>query len=33
LRWEEHAAHMGGREMNTILVGKPEGMIPLGRID
>jgi hypothetical protein len=32
IRWARHAAHMGERVgVYRILVGKPEGKIPLGR--
>jgi hypothetical protein len=29
-KWEGNVAHMGGREMHRIFVGKPEGKRPLG---
>jgi hypothetical protein len=32
MRWAEHVARMGeGRGLYRVLVGKPEGKIPLGR--
>jgi hypothetical protein len=31
MRWEEHAVRMKKRNAYRILVGKPEGKIPLGR--
>ena len=32
VRWAGHLAHMGeGRGVHKVLVGKPEGKIPLGR--
>jgi hypothetical protein len=32
MRWAGHVARMGeGRGVHTVLVGKPEGMRPLGR--
>ena len=32
MRWAGHVAHMGeGRDVYRVLVGKPEGMRPLGR--
>jgi hypothetical protein len=30
--WAGHVACMGDENCNIILVGKPEGMIPLGRL-
>jgi len=33
MRWAEHVARMGeGRDVHRILVGKPEGKRPLGRL-
>jgi hypothetical protein len=32
MRWARHVAHVGeGRNVNRVLVGKPEGKRPLGR--
>jgi hypothetical protein len=31
MRWAEHVARMGGSGVYRVLVGKPEGKIPLGR--
>jgi len=31
MRWAGHVAHMGGRGLHRVLVGKPEGKRPLGR--
>jgi hypothetical protein len=33
MRWAGHVAHMGeGRDVHRVLVGKPEGSGPLGRL-
>jgi hypothetical protein len=31
MRWDEHVARMGRRGKHRILVGNPEGKMPLGR--
>ena len=34
MRWEGYVARMGvGRDVHSVLVGKPEGKSPLGDLD
>jgi hypothetical protein len=32
MRWAGHVAHMEGRGVYKVLVGRPEGKRPLGRL-